>query len=457
MTQLAKISTNQELLAPVESIELIATRATARRARTWPYALFGLAILSLLIGGIGYWAVVARLAGAVVASAEFTVASKRKTVQHLDGGIVRDILVGEGDRVQAGQVLVRLDNTVDQANYTIVDNELRQLQAQRTRLLAELSDARTLTFDNRLHPANPDKQWLSIRDGQRKLFEARLRSRECEDRIRRNRISKLEKEIAGIERQRNSNDRQIAFIDDELRSLQKLVRKNLVPRRRFLALQREAERIRGQSAALNVNIIRAQSTVDEITLEGLQAQRQFREQVTTELRTIEPRISTLAEQKVAAAKKLSLIEIKAPVNGFVVDLKVHTMGGVVRPGEPIMDVVPENEELILEARVPTSDVDKIRVGQVARVQLSAFDQATTPEAIGSVLSVSADRINDEQSGQTYYLTRLELGPDQPEPVKVLRLVSGMPATVFIQTGDRSPLSYLLKPLQDRLGRIFTDG
>ena len=189
----------------------------------------------------------------------------------------------------------------------------------------------------------------------------------------------------------------------------------------------------------------------------MQAQRQFREQVTTELRTIEPRIATLAEQKVAAAKKLSRIEIKAPVNGFVVDLKVHTKGGVVRPGERIVDVVPENEELILEARVPTSDVDQIRVGQLARVQLSAFDQATTPVAVGSVLSVSADRINDEQSGKHYYLTRLELDPDQPEPVKALRLVSGMPATVFIQTRDRSPLSYFLKPLYDRLGRIFADG
>lgn len=340
-----------------------------------------------------------------------------------------------------------------------LQGELQQLTAQRTRLRTELSGERTLVFEPTSTSLSPEmmSRLPQIQQGQRQLFRARLASRDNEMSIRQKRVQKLRQEIDGIERQKRSNSRQIAIIEDELVSLRRLRQRDLVPRRRLLALEREAERIRGTSQALDVNVIRARNSIDEVTLEELQARRHLREQITTELQTIEPRIIRLVEQHVAARKQLSLLEIRAPASGHVVDMKVSTVGGVVRAGDGILDIVPENEKLILEARVSTVDVDKIQSGHSARIHLSAFDQSTTPEALGKVLSISADRLKDERSGDNYFLARLELDAGQPQAVRDLTIVPGMPATVFIQTGGRTPFSYFLQPFSDRLKRVFTDG
>lgn len=456
MTQSKHAPASQEVLPALRQIDQTEMAETLKHARQWPYMLFGVLLVAGLIGGFSAWSVLAKLDGAVIAGAEFAVESKRKTLQHLEGGIVQDILVREGDRVIAGQVLVRLDSTLDQASFSIVENELSERLAQRDRLLAELQELREVTFSAPASANGTDTKLLKAQSGQRKLFAARLSSRDSERHLRNQRIERLKEEIAGLKRQRRSNDKQIELVDTELGDLRKLAKQSLVPKRRLLALEREAERIRGQSEALNVSMSRSRSLIDEIRLEGLRAKRQFKEQVTTELRLVEPMITQLLEQMAAARKKLSLVEVRAPSDGYVVDLKAHTIGGVIRPGGDIMDIVPEHEKLILEARVSPIDIDKVRAGQKARIQLTAFDQAKTPEAVGKVVSISADSLKDERSGEVYYLARLHMLVDQPQPVRELPLVAGMPATVFLQTGARSPLSYLLEPFASRLPRVFAD-
>ena len=454
MSQITKPPAGQEILPSPREVDLANMQVSMRRARIWPYVAFGITALALLIGGFGAWAVTAKLDGAIIAAAEFAVEGERKTVQHLEGGIVREILVSEGEQVEAGQVLLRLDSTVDKASYAIVRNELQELQAQRSRLLSERRGEHEISFGAPVSGSALTSRLREIRKGQRVLFEARRASRSAERELRDQRRLQLADEIAGLQRQRSSNDNQITLIEEELDGLQDLAAKKLVPRRRLLALQREAERIRGQSEALSVDIARARSSTEEIRLEILQAERGFSEQVTTELRAIEPRITTLVERKVAAALKLSLVDVRAPSSGYVVDLRAHTVGGVIRAGDNIMDIVPESEALILEARVTPVDIEKIRTGQSARVQLSAFDQTDTPEAVGSVLSISADSLKDDRTGSDYYLARLRLSPDQPCRISELTLVPGMPATVFIQTGARTPLSYFVKPLSSRFARVF---
>lgn len=448
------VPVGQEVLPALRQIDETEMEETLKMSRQWPYMVFGVLLVTGLIGGFAAWTVLAKLEGAVIAGAQFAVETKRKTLQHLEGGIVQDILVREGDRVVAGQVLLRLDSTLDRASFTIIKNDLNERLAQRDRLLAELQEFREVTFSDSRNGG--DASELKIQSGQRRLFAARLNSRDSEKRLRAQRIKRLEKEIAGLKRQRRSNDKQIELVDTELRDLRKLAKQALVPKRRLLALEREAERIRGQSEALNVSISRSESLIDEIRLEGLRAKRQFQEQVTTELRLVEPMISNLLEQIAAARKKLALVDVRAPSDGFVVDLKAHTVGGVIRPGGDIMDIVPEHEELILEARVLPTDIDKVKAGQEARIQLTAFDQAKVPEATGKVVSISADSLKDGRSGEVYYLARLQLSAEQPQPVQKLSLVPGMPATVFLETGARSPLSYLLQPFASRLPRVFAD-
>ncbi len=446
----------QDVLPNPAQADQAEMQAALKRAKLWPYMVFGVFLVVGLVGGLAFWSVSAKLDGAVIAGASFAVESKRKTLQHLEGGIVQNIFVQEGDQVREGQILLRLDSTIDSAGLSIIENDLQERFAQRDRLRAELRDLADFAFSAEAFDFEDKSSLGKILDGQKELFKARLQSRSSEAGLREQRIARLSEEIAGLRRQRQSNDRQIELVNAELQGLRKLEKQSLVPKRRLLALEREAERIRGQSEALGVSMSRSLSLIDEIRLEGLRAKRLFDEQVTTELRLVEPMIAKLLEQRVAAKKKLSLVEVRAPADGFVVDLKVHTRGGVIRPGDDIMDIVPAGEKLILEARVAPVDIDKVKAGQQARVQLSAFDQATTPEAIGEVVSISADSLKDERSGELYYLARLKLAASQPEMITKLTLVPGMPATVFVQTGSRSPLSYLLEPFNSRLPRVFAE-
>ena len=302
-----------------------------------------------------------------------------------------------------------------------------------------------------------DPEVVAILDGQRTLFATRQVSRAGTAELNRQRIRRFEEEIAGVRAQRASNRKEIAFIDEELIGLRKLFEKGYATLPRLLALERQAERIRGQVAEHDAAIARARNGIGELKLEQIQAEQNFREAATGELRQIEPQIATLRERRVAAAQRLKRIEVVAPQDGTVVGIQVNTIGGVIAPGEAILDLLPAGEDLVIEARIPTVDVDRVTRGQPSRVRLSAFDQAATPEVPGEVVSVSADSFTDEISGNRYYNARIRLAATAPWPAQNLELVPGMPAEVFIQTGSRTALSYFVKPLTDRLSRAFTEG
>ena len=312
MTSNTPAPSSQEVLPALRQLEQSELQDTLNRARLWPYLIFGFFAVAGLFGGFATWTVLAKLDGAIIAGAEFAVESKRKTLQHLEGGIVQDILVREGDRVEAGQIVLRLDSTVDKAGLSIIENDLAERLAQRDRLLAERRNLREVTFSTPVPADQSGSMLRKIQNGQRQLFAARLKSRDGEASLRAQRIVRLREEIDGLKRQRQSNDKQIALVDSELKDLRKLQKQALVPKRRLLALEREAERIRGQSEALNVSMSRSRSSIDEIKLESIRAERLFNEQVATELRLVEPMIAKLKEQQVTARKKLSLVEVRAP-------------------------------------------------------------------------------------------------------------------------------------------------
>ena len=417
----------------------------------------GLIVLLALVGGLAGWSVSARLDGAVVVPGTFIVESNRLTIQHLEGGIVSDILVDEGETVRQGQPLVRLDSTVDSANLGVVESQLDDLLARRARLLAESKGEPEIAFPPSLMARQHDSGILAILLGQQELFAIRQTSRATAANLNRQRIQRFGEEIAGLRAQRASNHKEIALIDQELLGLRKLYGKGYSTLPRLLALERQAERIRGQVAEHDASIARARNEIEELKLELVQREQDFREAATAELRQIEPQIATLRERQIAAAQRLKRIAVVAPRDGVVVGLQVNTIGGVIAPGAAILDLLPAGEDLVIEARVPTQDVDRITQGQASRVRLSAFDQAATPEVSGEVISVSADSFTDEISGDRYYNARIRLGDRAAWSAADIDLVPGMPAEVFIQTGSRTALSYFVKPLTDRLSRAFTEG
>lgn len=422
-----------------------------------PYAWFGLVVLTALIGGMVGWSMTAKLDGAVVVPGTFTVESSRKTVQHLEGGIVSELLIGEGELVRQGQVLLRLDSTLDRAGLGVVESQLNELLARRARLLAESRDAESVDIPAELIARQSDPAVAIILAGQQELFTARRSSREGEAALLRQRINRFQEEVSGLQAQRASNRKEIAFVEEELIGLRSLYDRGYATLTRVLALERQAERIRGEVAEHNASIARARNGIEELKLEGVQSARDFREAATTELRQIEPQIATLQERQVAAAQRLKRVEVKAPQDGIVVGLQVNTIGGVIRAGDAILDLVPAGEDLVIEARIPTADVDRVVEGQASRIRLTAFDQATTPEVSGEVIAVSADSFTDEASGARYYNARIRLAEEDRGLNGGLALVPGMPAEVFIQTGSRTALSYFVKPFTDRLSRTFKDG
>ena len=438
----------QPSVAPIESY---------REDNAKPYVALGLMVVLLLFGGLIAWSLTASIGGAVIAPGTVAVESNRKSVEHLEGGIVGALLVREGDRVEAGQILLRLDDTVERASLAVLDDQLVELRARSARLRAELHDERTVDFGPALRARRGEPKVRQLLEAETDLFQARKASRESRRDVLEQRVAGFQDQIAGLGRQQDARSRQIALTEQELVGVEKLHVKGHAPLTRVLELKGRLQQFAALQAEHATDIAIASNSIGETQLRMSGDNQAFLESVSTELRDVQASILNLAERHSAAQARLSRLDISAPQSGIVLGLTAHTIGGVVRPGEPVMEIVPADDALVLEARVQPTDVDKVRAGLRSKIRLSAFDQQTTPEINGTLESISADRLEDPRRGEAYFLARIRIVEDETSKLDGLELVPGMPAEVFIETGERLAISYLLKPLLDNVTRAFKDG
>jgi HlyD family secretion protein len=427
-----------------------------RTARQRARRMIGLAFLMavLCVGGIVGWAALTEISGAVIAQGAVVVDSSAKKIQHQNGGIVGEILVREGARVAAGDVLVRLDETVLSANLAIVSRALDELQVRQARLTAERDGLEAIEFPAALEERARDPAVRRIMQAEQRLFELRLKARLGQKSQLEQRIAQLQEEIAGVTTQAEAKAREIDLIRRELEGVRDLYRKNLIQLSRLTALEREEARLDGERGALVAGAAQAKGKVTETALQILQIDQDLRSETAKELREIQGRIAELSERRVTAEDQLRRVDIRAPQSGTVHQLAIHTVGGVVGPGELMMLIVPEGDDLAVEVKIPPQEIDQVRVGQKAMLRFTAFNQRTTPELEGVVTFVSADLNTDSRTGANYYTARMSVPDQERARLQGARLMPGMPVDAFVQTGYRSVLSYLLKPLMDQMRQTF---
>lgn len=410
----------------------------------------------LLMGGLGGWAATTELTGAVLASGTLVVASSVKKVQHPTGGVVGDLRVHEGDAVHAGQILIRLDETVTRANLAAVENSLVELYARMARLEAERDGTDHIPAPATLQDYSGNPRVADVVAGERKLFELRRTARAGQEAQLRERTAQLREEIKGVTGQIEGKTREIELINRELTGVRDLWKKNLIPLQRVTALERDAARIQGEHGQLTAAVAQAKGKISEIELQIIQIDQDLRSEVAKELREVQGKVAELVEKRVAAQDQLKRIELRSPQDGTVHQLSVHTVGGVVGTGEQLMLIVPRADVLIVEAKVAPKDIDQLQLGQDAVLKFTAFNQRTTPELIGQVTMVGADEIKDEKAGTAFFKTQITPSEADLTKLKGAKLLPGMPVEVFIRTSSRTALSYLLKPITDQISRAFRE-
>ncbi|MEN3214062.1 HlyD family type I secretion periplasmic adaptor subunit [Methylorubrum populi] len=410
-----------------------------------------------LVFGVGGWATFTDISAAVIAPGQLVVETDVKKVQHPTGGVVGELLAREGQRVAAGDVLIRLDETQTRANLDIVLKAMDELSARRARDEAERDGLKTITFPPDLVARiDTDPTVARLIDGESRLLAARVAGREGQKAQLRERVDQLRQEIAGLTKQAAAKDREINLIGHELTGVRDLYAKNLVPLSRVTALERDAARLEGERGQLVASTASARGKIAETELQILQIDGEMRTEVGKDLAEIRGKWSELREKRVAAEDQLKRVELRAPQDGFVHQMSVHTVGGLVVPSEPAMLIVPASDQLLVEVRVQPQDIDNVRVGQKAVLRFPAFNTRTTPEIDGEVVRVSADVTQDPKTGQSYYTARIRIREDQKDRLKGLRLVPGMPVESFTQIGERSVLSYLTKPLTDQIAKAWKE-
>lgn len=420
------------------------------------HMLAGLVIVIVLTGGVGGWAGTMTLSGALIAQGSIVVDSNVKKVQHPTGGIVGELRVRDGDRVKQGDVVVRLDDTVTRANLAIVTKGLDELYARKARLESERDGADTVKFPPGLLARTQDPEIASIVDGERKLFELRYSARTGLKAQLRQRIEQLNEEVRGLKAQRESKEKETRLIDREKEGVYDLWKQKLVPLTKLTELERAAVRLEGEAAQLVAQTAQAAGKVSETELQIIQIDRDLSSEVAKETREIDGKIGEFVERKVTAEDQLKRVEIRSPQDGMVFQSNVHTIGGVITAGDAMMLIVPDADNLTVEAKVNPQDIDQVRAGQIALLRFSAFNQRTTPEIYGTVTRISADASTDQRTGQTYYTIRISMAGDEVAKLGDVRMVPGMPVETFVQTGDRTMISYFIKPFHDQLMRMFRE-
>jgi HlyD family secretion protein len=414
----------------------------------------GIRVLVLGVGLAGGWAVAVPLSAAVTVAGTLVVETDVKKIQHPVGGVVAQIPAYDGMRVKAGDLLVRLDETQARTTRQVISNQLDQVRARMARLTAERDGTDEPKLPEELATADPESERLF--SSERALLRARFGARQNQKQLLQSNISQLGEEITGIEAQIKSKAAQLTLISGELQGVQTLYDKQLVPLTRLTALQRQAAQLDGERSQLTSAIAETRSKISQAQLQIVKIDQDLRSEVMKDLREAQDKESELSQRVVAAQDLLDRIEIRAPTAGVVHQLAVHTIGGVISAGQVIMEIVPDSDGLQIEGKLPPVDIDQVRVGQTALVRFSAFNQRTTPQVGGRVSYVAADLTQEPQTRAAYYTIRVTLPGEQLHRLGNLQLVSGMPAELFLRTGSRTMMSYLLKPITDQLQRTFSE-
>ncbi len=438
----------------------MAKKSTQKPAQIWSMkipALVGFAALVILVGGLGIWSVKTRLAGAIVSSGVIEVQSNRQVVEHLDGGVVGEIFVRDGDVVSSGDMLLRLDDTFLSSEQTIVEAQLFELLARRARLEAERDGLTSAELATRLSEVQTEYEIdADLISGQLNLFEARLETLTRQDEQLRKQLVQIESEIEGTQAQLVSLRRQVELIEDELEDQQSLLKRGLTQTSRVLALQREEASLTGEIGRLEAAVARLKGQIASTEIQIVELTATRREEAITTLRDVQAQIAELSERRLSLTERLTRLDIRSPVSGTVYGSQVFALQSVVQPGEPMMYVVPQDTPLLVAARVDAINVDQLHVGQPVALRFPAFNQRETPELDGQVNNVSADTFTDEQSGLTFYRAEVALNDGQLERLNGQELLPGMPVETLIKTDERTPLSYLVKPMADYFNRAFRE-
>lgn len=419
--------------------------------------IVGLVTVALLVGGFGGWTLFTEIDGAIVSSGQLEVAQNRQIVQHPDGGVVAEIAVKEAQPVKAGDLLIRLDGSLLQSELAIVEGQLFETLSRRARLEAERDDKAEPVFSGELAElAKTRPDVVEQIEGQRKLFFARRESTARQSEQLDKRSAQIASQIDGINAQNTALQSQLVLIQQELTNQQSLLDKGLAQSSRVLALQREEASLQGRSGELTAARAQAEGRATEIELEILRLAAVRREEANAQLRDLGPQALELVERRRALIERISRLEIRAPVSGIVLGMQVTTPRSVLRAAEPVLYIIPQDRPLVITAQVQPIHIDEVHVGQKVRVVFPAFSARTTPELFGHVATVSADALVDQRT-QIPFL-RAEILLDDGELAKLTdqTLLPGMPVEAFIETGARSPMSYLLKPFTDYFNQAFRE-
>lgn len=419
--------------------------------------LFGFAMLAILVGGFGLWSTMTEIAGAVVAPGRVEVEQNRQVVQHPDGGVVETIFVKDGDTVKAGDPLVQLDGTLLKSEHAIVQGQFFEILARRGRLEAERDGKDKISFpDELIAAAKANPEIADLVRGQEGLFAARLETTANELEQLAKQRAQIADQIDGIAAQRRAAGDQMALIDKELADLKGLLDRGLTQAGRVLALEREKARLEGSAGELDAARAEAGGKITEIDIEVLKRGSTRREDANTQLRDLGYRELELAERRRSLGEQIDRLDIRAPVAGIVHALQVTTPRAVVRAAEPLLYIIPQDRPLVIAAQVTPIHIDEISVGLPVTLRFAAFDSRTTPELTGRVRQISADALTDEASHQSFYRAEVVLEPGEMAKLGGRPAIPGMPVEVFIRTGERTPLAYLMKPLAEYFNRAFRE-
>ena len=428
-----------------------------RSSSEWrPVAFAGYTLIAMTFGVAGVWAAVAKLDKAVIATGFVETETNRKTVQHLEGGIVRQILIKEGDHVTERQVLFRLEQVQAEANNESLSNQLDSALALEARLVAERDGAREISWPKEFTDRLVEPTLSHTLDDQIHQFEERRGSLEGQKNVIESRIVQLHKEIDGISIEKTSTESQTTYINQELVGLRELAGKNLVPVTRVYAMERERTRLEGSVGRAVADMAKAESSIDEMNIQIQELTQKFQEEVASSLLDARQKIADLRERLSVSQDVVNRLAITAPRAGMVQNLKVFTIGQVLRGGEPLLDIVPDNDALVVHAEFSTTDIDNVFAGMTSEVRFPAFHSRTIPVMLGKIESISHDRLLDESTHQYYYLGLVSLNRgDIPDEYRS-RVRAGMPAEIIVSSGERTVLNYLVGPLSSSLRKTFRE-